>query len=183
MTSTKKPPKALRRGDRIAAISLSWGGAGEIPWRYEIGKRQFEQEFGITVVETKHALRSAAWLAQNPRARADDLMTAFADDSIDGIVSTIGGTDSIRILPYLDLQLMRDHHKVFLGFSDTTISHAACFKAGLVSFYGSSMMTGFAENCGMFPYLVKSVRKTLFSTEPIGVLEPNLSGWTAEFLP
>ena len=48
-------------------------------------------------------------------------MAAFADDSIDGIVSTIGGTDSIRILPYLDLQVIRDHPKVFMGFSDTTI--------------------------------------------------------------
>ena len=183
LVRTKAKPKAWQRGSRIAAISLSWGGPGAIPYRYEIGKRQFEQEFGVTVIETKHALRHPDWLAQNPQARADDLMTAFADDSIDGIVSTIGGTDSIRILPYLDLQVMRDHPKVFMGFSDTTISHAACFKAGLVSFYGTSLMTGFAENCGMFPYLVESVRKTLFSSEPIGVLAPNLSGWTAEFLP
>lgn len=36
---------------RIAAISLSWGGPGIIPYRYQIGKQQFEEEFGITVVE------------------------------------------------------------------------------------------------------------------------------------
>jgi muramoyltetrapeptide carboxypeptidase LdcA involved in peptidoglycan recycling len=41
-------------------------------------------------------------------------------------------------------------------------------------------MAGFAENAGMFPYKVSSVRKTLFSSEPIGVVEPNLDGWTAE---
>ena len=181
--SEKIKPRALRRGSRIAAITLSWGGPGTIPYRYEIGKRQFEQEFGVSVIETKHALRSADWLARNPQARADDLMTAFTDNTIDGIISTIGGTDSIRILPYLDLRVMRDNPKVFMGFSDTTISHAACFQAGLVSFYGTSLMTGFAENCGMFPYLVESVRRTLFSTQPISILAPNLSGWTAEFLP
>ena len=176
-------PKVLRPGSRIAAISLSWGGPGTVLYRYEIGKRQFEEEFGVTVLETEHALRNAVWLSKNPKARADDLMAAFADDTIDGIISTIGGEDSIRTLPYLDLDVIRNNPKVFMGYSDTTISHAACFKAGIVSFYGPAFMTGFAENGGMFPYMVDSIRRTLFSTEPIGVIEPNRTGWTVEYLP
>ena len=176
-------PKRLRPGSRVAAISLSWGGPGTIPHRYETGKRQFEEEFGVTVVETAHALHDADWLARNPEARADDLMEAFADETIDGIISTIGGEDSIRILPYLNLALIRNNPKVFMGYSDTTISHAACFKAGVVSFYGPAFMTGFAENGGMFSYMVDSVRRTLFSAEPIGSIEPNQAGWTGEYLP
>ena len=179
----KIKPKMLRAGSRIAAISLSWGGPGTIPHRYQIGKQQFEEEFDVTVVETEHALRDPDWLARNPKARANDLMAAFADEAIDGIVSTIGGEDSIRTLPYLDLDLIRNNPKVFMGYSDTTISHAACFKAGIVSFYGPAFMTGFAENGGMFPYMVDSVRRTLFSSEPIGVIEPNRAGWTVEYLP
>ena len=179
----KIKPKILRPGSRIAAISLSWGGPGTIPYRYEIGKRQFEEEFGVTVIETEHALSDPDWLAKNPEARADDLMAAFADTTIDGIISTIGGEDSIRTLPYLDLDLIRNNPKVFMGYSDTTISHAVCFKVGLVSFYGPSFMAGFAENGGMFPYMVNSVRRILFSTEPIGVIEPNRTGWTVEYLP
>ena len=180
---TKIKPKMLRPGSRVAAISLSWGGPGTIPYRYQIGKKQFEEEFDVTVIETEHALRDADWIAQNPKARADDLMAAFADDTIDGIISTIGGEDSIRTLPYLDLELIRNNPKVFMGFSDTTISHTACFKAGIVSFYGPSFMAGFAENCGLFPYMVDSVRHSLFSAEPIGVIEPNRTGWTVEYLP
>ena len=153
-----------------------------MPYRYETGKGQLEEEFGVTVIETEHALRDADWLAKNPKARADDLMTAFADETIDGIISTIGGEDSIRILPYLNLDLIRNNPKVFMGYSDTTISHAACFKAGLVSFYGPAFMTGFAENGGMFPYMVDSLRRTLFSAQPIGVIEPNQAGWTVEYL-
>ncbi len=179
----KIKPKILRPGSRIAAISLSWGGPGTVPYRYQIGKQQFEEEFDVMVVETAHALRDADWLAKNPEARADDLMQAFADETIDGIISTIGGEDSIRTLPYIDLDLIRKNPKVFMGFSDTTISHAACFKAGIVSFYGPSFMAGFAENCGMFPYMVDSVRRTLFSAEPIGVIEPNQAEWTVEYLP
>ena len=175
-------PEMLRCGSRVAAISLSWGGPGIFRYRYEVGKRQFEEEFGVTVIETEHALRDPDWLSKNPKARADDLMAAFADDTIDGIISTIGGEDSIRILPYLDLDVIRANPKIFMGYSDTTISHAACFKAGLVSFYGPGLMTGFAENGGMYPYMVDSVRKTLFSAEPIGLIEPNQTGWTVEHL-
>jgi len=47
---------------------------------------------------------------------------------------------------YLDLEVIRANPKVFLGYSDTTISHLVCYKAGLVSFYGPSIMAGFAEN-------------------------------------
>jgi muramoyltetrapeptide carboxypeptidase LdcA involved in peptidoglycan recycling len=109
-------------------------------------------------------------------------MEAFADPSIKAIISTIGGDDSIRILPYLDLDVIRSNPKIFLGYSDTTITHFACFKAGLVSFYGPSIMAGFGENGGLFPYMIDSVRRTLFSSTPAGVVEPNKNGWTVEML-
>ena len=58
-------PRRLRPGDQVAAISLSWGGPGAIPQRYEVGKRQFQEEFGVRVIETPHALRDPDWLARN----------------------------------------------------------------------------------------------------------------------
>src|SRR5688500_3226612 len=139
-------PQKINLGDTVTAISLSWVGPGTFPHRYEARKRQLQDEFGVDVVETAHALRDAAWLHKNPIAMGDYLMNAFADPSINAIISTIGGVDSIRTLPYLDLDVIRSNPKIFLGFSDTTITHMACFKAGLSSFYGTSIMTGFAEN-------------------------------------
>jgi muramoyltetrapeptide carboxypeptidase LdcA involved in peptidoglycan recycling len=176
-----KPPR-VRVGDRVAAVTLSWGGPGAIPHRYQAGKAQFEREFGVQVVEMKHALQTPEWVARNPKARADDLMEAFADPTIKGIISTIGGNDSVRLLPHLDLDVIRRNPKVVMGYSDTTITHMACLKAGLVSFYGPSFMAGFAENGGMFPYMTQSVRRAVFSTDGIGVIEPNLDGWTVEHL-
>lgn len=175
-------PQKLQPGDKVAAISLSWGGPGTFPQRYAAGKQQLQDEFELKVVETPCALRDAAWLQRHPQARADDLMSAFVDPSIKALISTIGGNDSIRILPYLDLDILRSNPKIFMGYSDTTITHMACFKAGLVSFYGPAMMAGFAENGGMFPYMVDSVRKTLFSSAPIGTLAPNMDGWAVEML-
>jgi muramoyltetrapeptide carboxypeptidase LdcA involved in peptidoglycan recycling len=109
-------------------------------------------------------------------------MGAFEDPAVSGIFSTIGGDDSIRLLPYLDPAVFRSSPKVFLGYSDTTVTHLALFKAGLVSFYGPAIMANFAENRGMFPYMVSSVRRTLFSSAPVGTVEPNRGGWTAEEL-
>ncbi len=175
-------PSRLQPGDKVAAVSLSWGGPGAAPARYQAGKKQLQDEFGISVIETPHALSDPDWLQRNPQARADDLMGAFADPSIKAIFSTIGGDESIRILRYIDTDVIRSNPKIFMGYSDTTITHFACYKAGLGSFYGPSILAGFGENCGMFPYMVQSVWKTLFSTEPVGEVKPNLDGWTAEFL-
>ncbi|MGB2897271.1 MAG: S66 peptidase family protein [Anaerolineales bacterium] len=172
----------LQPGDKVATVSLSWGGPGTFPYRYEAGKYQLQHEFGVMVVEMPHTLRDASWLQQNPQARADDLMQAFNDPSIKAIISTIGGDDSMRILPFLDLDVIRSNPKIFMGYSDTTVTHMACVKAGLVSFYGPAILAGFAENGGMFPYMVNSVNKTLFSSTPIGVIAPNFKGWTVEHL-
>ena len=66
-----KPPK-LNPGDKVATVSLSWGGPSAFPHRYRAGVRQLENEFGLTVVEMPHTLKDAGWLARNPEARAAD---------------------------------------------------------------------------------------------------------------
>ena len=175
-------PRRLVPGDRLAAVTPSWGGPGEFPDRYRAGKRQLESAFGVELVEMPHTLRPSAWVAANPAARADDLMQAFADPSIAGIVATIGGSDSIRLMPHLDLGVIRDNPKVFLGFSDATSLHFACLAAGVASFYGPSVMAGFGENAGMHRFTIDGVRRALFQAEPIGRVAPNREGWTDEHL-
>lgn len=175
-------PQRLRAGDRVATVSLSWGGPGTFGHRYEAGVRQLEQAFGVEVVEMPHTRRDAAWLDRHPEARAADLLQAFADPSIAGIFSTIGGEDSIRLLPHIDYDLIAANPKVFMGYSDTTVTHLMCLKAGLGSFYGPSIMAGFGENGGMFPYMVDAVRRALFDAEAIGDIIPNGEGWTVEML-
>lgn len=175
-------PKLLKRGDKVATISLSWGGAGELLARYEQGKQQLQTVFGLEVVETRHALKSAEWLYENPQARAEDLMEAFADTSIKAIISNIGGEDSSRILRYVDIDVIKQNPKIFLGFSDSTITHFVCLKAGLTSFYGTSLLVGFAENGGIHAYQIADIKRTLFSLNPIGQVQPNADGWTSEEL-
>jgi muramoyltetrapeptide carboxypeptidase LdcA involved in peptidoglycan recycling len=178
-----KPPK-LNTGDKIATVSLSWGGAGdnEILWRYQQGKERIERMFGLKVIEMPHTLSGTDYVYKNPEARAEDMMAAFADPTIKGIYSCIGGDDTIRLLPFIDYNVIRNNPKIFIGYSDTTTNHFMCYKAGLSSIYGPAILTDFAENIQMSDYTVKWLKKTLFSTDPIGEIVP-ADTWTSQRLP
>ena len=176
-------PNKLKAGDRIATVSPSWGGAGEpeLRWRYDQGVRRLEDIFGLKVIPMPNSLKGGDYLYNNPKARAEDLMTAFRDESIKGIIANIGGDDSIRLLPYIDFDVISENPKIFMGFSDVTVSHLFCHKAGISSFYGPAILTDFAENIEMHPYTIEMVNRTLFSNQSIGNIQPARE-WTSERL-
>ena len=176
-------PKMLKAGDKVATISLSWGGAGEpdLRWRYEQGIDRLRTVFGLEVIAMPNSLKGASYLYENPQARAEDLMNAFKDPSIKGIFSNIGGSDSIRLLPYIDFDVIRDNPKVFIGYSDSTVTHLFCHKAGISSFYGPAILMDFAENVEMHEYTVEAVKKALFAVEEIGEVKA-ATEWTSERL-
>jgi muramoyltetrapeptide carboxypeptidase LdcA involved in peptidoglycan recycling len=176
-------PAALKRGDKIATVSLSWGGAGdkEILWRYNQGKKRLQEEFGLEVIEMEHTLKGSEYLYNHPEKRGEDFMNAFKDHSIKGIFSCIGGEESIRMLPFIDFEVIRENPKVFIGYSDTTVAHFMCLKAGISSFYGPAILSEFAENVSMFDYTKHWVNKVLFDTEQIGEVYSS-DIWTSERL-
>ncbi|MFC0301198.1 S66 peptidase family protein [Virgibacillus soli] len=176
-------PKRLQRGDYVATVSPSWGGAGdlELRWRYELGVKRLEEIFGLNVLPMPNSLKGTEYLYKYPEARAEDLMTAFRDDRIKGIFVNIGGEDSIRLLPFIDFNVIRENPKIFMGYSDSTISHLFCHKAGITSFYGPAILTDFAENVEMNPYTIDMINRALFSNEVIDNIPP-AQEWTSEYL-
>jgi len=174
-------PRMLKTGDCVATVSLSWGGAGdaEILWRYQVGKKRLESEYGLKVIEMEHTLKGTEFVYNHPELRAKDLMDAFRNPEIKGIFSCIGGDDSIRLLPYIDLDVLRNNPKIFIGYSDSTVTHLMCYKAGLISYYGPSILAEFAENIKIFDFTNESIRKSLFNQEVIGEIKPS-STWTFE---
>lgn len=172
-------PKALKKGDKVAAVSLAWGGAGDKDklWRYEQGKKNLEK-LGLEVVEMKNTLQGSRYIYDNPQKRAEDLMDAFRDETIKGIFTCAGGNDCIRILPYIDYDVIRENPKVFIGYSDITIAHMICLKAGLSSFYGPVLLIEFAENVEILDYTKKWFEKAVFCNKPMGLIEPS-QYWTS----
>lgn len=174
-------PQKLKPGDKVATVSLSWGGAGdpELLWRYNLGKKRLEEEFGLEVVEMPNTLKGSDYLYHHPEKRAEDLMVAFSNTSIKAIFACIGGEESIRMLPYIDFDIIKNNPKIFLGYSDTTVTHFICLKANLSSFYGASILAEFAENIKIFDYTDHWIRKVLFDDSTIGIIPATLE-WTGE---
>ena len=166
-------PKALQSGDTIASISLSAGLAGKFPKRYHQGVKQIEESFDVHVIPAPHALCSPVEIYNHPEWRLEDMMWAFENPRVRGILSNIGGDDTIRLLSLMTekhFEIIRSNPKIFMGLSDTTVNHMMCFKAGLTSFYSPSLLFGYAENGGIPDIMVENTKKTLFSTEPVSIL-------------
>ncbi len=106
-------PRRLRKGDKVAIVSLSSGilGDEEFIHRYHIGKERLEKVFGLIVVPMPHALKGSEFVRDNPQLRAKDLMDAFSDKSIKGIICAIGGDETMMIEPYIDYDIIRNNQK------------------------------------------------------------------------
>lgn len=163
-----KKPARLCPGDRAAIVSLSRGMLGEPKFihKYHLVKERLERDFGLEVVAMPNALRGLEYLDAHPEARAADLMEAFADKSVKAVFNAIGGDDTIRLLPYIDFSVLRDNPKIFTGFSDTTTNHFMLYKAGVISYYGASVMNNFSEYVRINDYTLNMIRKTLFDPQP-----------------
>jgi muramoyltetrapeptide carboxypeptidase LdcA involved in peptidoglycan recycling len=117
--------------------------------------------FGLEVVEYPSTQFTPEQASHNPEARAADLNAAFADASIAAIFAVIGGDDSVRILPYLDVAAAVANPKVFMGYSDTATQLLALAAAGLTTFNGPAVMAGLAQ-VGSQPGLEEHIRSILF---------------------
>lgn len=157
-------PQHLKKGDKVAIVSLSRGMLGEENFihKFYIAKERLEKDFGLQVVAMPNALKGMKYLDEHPEARAKDLMDAFKDKSIKAIFNAIGGDDSIRLLPYIDFDVIKQNPKIFTGFSDTTTNHFMMYKAGLVSYYGASVMNNFAEYIKINDYTKNAIINILF---------------------
>ena len=160
-------PERLRKGDKVAIVSLSSGMLGEKEFihKYYLGKQRLEEKFGLEVVTMPNTLKGIEYIYEHPEKRAEDLMEAFKDKTIKAIICAIGGDDTIRLLPYIDYNVIHENPKIFMGFSDTTANHLMMYKAGLVSYYGPAFICDFAEYVDMYDYTENAVRHLLFEPQ------------------
>src|SRR5699024_12311630 len=122
-------------GDCVATVSPSRGGAGEpaLNWRYEQGVKRLVDIFQLEVVAMPNSLKGEDYLYKNAQARAEDSMSAVKNERIKGIIANIGGDDSIRLLPYIDFNIICKNPKIFIGYSVVTISHLFFHKSVVIS--------------------------------------------------
>lgn len=164
-------PRKLKKGDKIAIVSLSQGLLGMPFCKHEvdIALKRLE-EFGLVPVIMPNAMKDMDYIKEHPEARASDLKEAFMDKDIKAIISAIGGNDTYKLIPYLMedeefKRTVRNNPKIFTGYSDTTNNHLMLHKLGLTTFYGPCLLVDIAElDKEMLPY-TKSYFEKFFKDE------------------
>ncbi len=79
----------------------------------------------------------AGYMAGSGKVRGDSINEMFADPDVDAIFCVRGGNGSTRAYPYIDLDVVRQNPKVFLGFSDVTTHHLLFNQScDLITFHG-----------------------------------------------
>jgi muramoyltetrapeptide carboxypeptidase LdcA involved in peptidoglycan recycling len=153
------PPKP-RPGDRIAVLSPSSGSPAVFPAVFELGLRRL-RDLGLEPVEYP----TTRQLNASPQERARDVHAAFSDPDIGAVIASIGGEDQIKVLRHLDAELLREHPKPFVGFSDNTNLHCFLWNLGLVSYHGAAVMVELARGGRMNPLTAASLRAALFTRD------------------
>ena len=136
-------PKRLHPGDTVALVAPASAPADPKATDRAVAA---VEALGFKVQLGRHARRRLGFLAGNDRERAADLMRAFTDRKVHGILCVRGGYGSSRLLPLLDFKAIQTNPKVFAGYSDITSLHCALLtQCGLISFHSPMAASDFAE--------------------------------------
>jgi muramoyltetrapeptide carboxypeptidase len=126
-------PSRLMPGDRIGIAAPA----------SHFGRKALQE--GVEIIETSgyqvdlgpQLFARHGYLAGRDEVRAADLHRLFRDPQIKAIFCARGGYGTMRLLPYLDWALIRDHPKIFLGFSDITVLlNLFCQRSGMITYHG-----------------------------------------------
>lgn len=172
-TSVLKPP-VLRPGDRVGMVAPA-SNVYE-PEEILIAKETMEL-YGFKVELGRHIEAQNGYLAGTDAQRAADINEMFRRPDIRGIVTFSGGYGCSRLLPLLDYELIRRSPKVVVGHSDITALLIGLYqKTGLITFHGSSGLTGVGD------YAMEHFRRAIMSTQTIGEIAkpPAVSPGTVE---
>jgi muramoyltetrapeptide carboxypeptidase len=94
-------------------------------------------DMGFKIFVPPEIFEKNRYLAGSDNHRVKYVNQLFADKSIDAIICARGGYGSMRILPLLDYDTLKNNPKVFVGFSDITILLSVLStRCNLVTFHG-----------------------------------------------
>jgi muramoyltetrapeptide carboxypeptidase len=90
------------------------------------------------------------YFAGSVQRRARELEEMFSREEVRAIVCARGGYGANYLLPVLDLEKMKTHPKIFVGYSDqTALLTYFCDAVGLVTFHGPMVAKDWAHQDGV----------------------------------
>lgn len=162
-----KPPR-LKIGDTVGLINP----ASPVDLEDVDYTEKALAKLGLKVKRGRHILDRYGYLAGPDRDRAADIHAMFADRSVNALLTLRGGWGCNRILPLLDYELIRQHPKIIMGYSDITSLLLAIYaRSGVVTFHG---MVG-TSNWNQFSQTY--MQQVLFNGAAVSMVNPvNISG-------
>lgn len=144
-TPLTKPP-ALRKGDTIAIVAP----ASNLKREDLVAGCGRLQRAGYQPICLDSILSHDLYFAGSVERRARELENMFIRDDVKAIVCARGGYGSNYLLPVLNIEAIKAHPKIFIGYSDLT-SLLTCFSAdqGFVTFHGPMAAKDWAHDDGV----------------------------------
>lgn len=140
-----KPP-ALRPGDTVGVVAPA----------SNIQRADLEagcaalQRAGYRPFYVESILEQDLYFAGSVGRRARELEEMFVREDVRAIVCARGGYGANYLLPRLDLEEIRAHPKIFVGYSDiTSLLTWFADASGLVTFHGPMVAKDWAHNDGV----------------------------------
>jgi muramoyltetrapeptide carboxypeptidase len=135
-------PRKVGAGSKIAVVAPA---GPPKPERLRKGLQYF-QKLGYNFKVYPQVKARTGYLAGDDKSRAAAVNDAFADKSIDGIFAARGGYGCLRLLPYIDFNIIKKNPKLFVGYSDLTVLLLAIYaRCGIVTFHGPMLSIEFGK--------------------------------------
>ncbi len=103
------------------------------------------------------------------KEKAKEIHALFKDPAVRAIFCAKGGYGCIRILPYLDVELIRLHPKILMGYSDESLLlNFLLGRCGMVSFHGPMVVGEISRD---MPHVKENeMLAALMRRKPLGAL-------------
>lgn len=175
------PPK-LQKGDIIGFFSPSSAATSWAPKRFERAKT-FLKKKGFKLVAGNLTGKSDHYRSGSIQDRAAELNQLIRNPEVKCIMSTIGGSNSNSLLPYIDYEALKKQPKIIIGYSDVTALLFGIYsKIGLVTFYGPALVASFGELGDVVESTFNYFEELLVHPEAPKTIRNPLE-WTDEYKP
>lgn len=159
-------PTTLKKGATIGLAPLAGPFSEET---YQQGVTIL-QEHGFKV-KTMHPTNPTAYLAGSDSERLDIFHTLWKDPEVAAVLSVRGGYGTIRLFNNLDFELIKEHPKPLIGFSDISgFCNVIEQQTGLITFHGPNLTT----LCQCDRESLHSFFHTLTRMVPFDIKDPTL---------
>ncbi|NJL59586.1 MAG: LD-carboxypeptidase [Desulfobacteraceae bacterium] len=124
------------------------------------------ENMGFRVFIPDGIFETSSYLAGSDQHRADILSRLFADPRINAIFCARGGFGAMRMLPFLDTEIIRKNLKIFMGFSDITAILSFLYSECNIPVFHGPMIAKLSES---HPKTLESVYVALTSEQTIDI--------------